>query len=71
MVWIIAAVIVIGLLMDSTLGKIILGIGVAGLGLWLLSWITDSDFLLTLVKLCGVALVVIVVGWIIKAIVDA
>ena len=35
MVWIIAAVIVIGLLMDSTLGKIILGIGVAGLGLWL------------------------------------
>ena len=71
MVLIIAAVIVIGLLMDSTLGKIILGIGVAGLGLWLLSWITDSDFLLTLVKLCGVALVVIVVGWIIKAIVDA
>lgn len=71
MVWIIVIAIVIGLLLDSKLGKIVLGAGVAALGLWLLSWITEIDFFLTLVKICGVAVVVIIVGLIIKAIVDA
>lgn len=71
MVWIIVIAIVIGLLLDSKLGKIVLCAGVAALGLWLLSWITEMDFFLTLVKICGVTVVVIIVGLIIKAIADA
>ena len=66
MVWLVVAVVILGLLMDSELGKFVLGTGVVALGLLLIGWIFDATLFFTLAKICAGLIVVIVAFLIIK-----
>ena len=66
--FLIAIVAIIGICMDSDTGKAILAVGVAAVGLWAISYITDIDLFYIFAKGCLVILVLILVFVVISAI---
>ena len=52
--------IVIGVLMDSDMGKIGLAAAALAVGFLILQWITGWEFLITLAKICAVGIVLLV-----------
>lgn len=64
MFWIVMIVIfaIIAACLDSVLGKIVFGAVVLAIGALFLYWITDTDFLITLAKWCGITIVVTLTG---------
>lgn len=64
MFWVIFVIVVIlfAMLMDSEVGKLAVGLGIAAIGLLLLKWITGWGFFVVLAKICAVLLVLIVIG---------
>ena len=60
--WVIAVIVIaiVGMCMDSDLGKIALAAGALALGCWLLEWILDLAFFGILAKICVAAVVLIV-----------
>lgn len=66
MIWIIVVVVIvvglIALLMESNIGKTIVSLGAAALGMLLMNWITDAELFVTLAKICGGAMIAIGIG---------
>ena len=54
--------------LETELGKVVIGLGVLGLGLLLLKWITGLSLLAVLAKGCAVVIVVLLVGSLVLAI---
>lgn len=71
MFWVIVTIIVafIAVSLDSILGKIVIGTAVVAIGLLLLRWITGLTLFVTLAKVCAVAIVLVIVGAILIAII--
>ena len=57
----IVAIIIISLLMESDSGKIILFMGVCGIGLLALSLLFDTSFFIFLAKACAAIIILIIV----------
>ena len=53
---------IIAVSLDTVNGKIVIGAGIAAIGLLVIKWITGFTFFVTLAKLCAVIMVVTVVG---------
>ena len=70
MFWIVLIIVVgiIAAMLDSAVGKIVLGCSVAAIGLLLLKLITGIAILVTLAKVCAVIIVVTVAGALLLAI---
>ena len=68
--FLIAIVAIIGICMDSDVGKSILAFVVAAVGLWAISYITDIDLFYIFAKGCLVILILIIVYAVIKSIFD-
>ncbi|MGN0467220.1 MAG: hypothetical protein ACI4GY_00660 [Acutalibacteraceae bacterium] len=64
MIWIILLIIcvIIAAILDSFLGKIVIGAAVVAIGFLLLSWITGMSLFITLAKACAVIIVVVIAG---------
>lgn len=70
MFWIaIIAVLFIAAVMDSPLGKVVMGAAVVAIGLLLLSLITGAELFVTLSKVCAVIIVGVIVWIILLAII--
>lgn len=71
MFWIVLIIIfaIFATVLDSTLGKIVIGAAVVAIGLLLLSWITGLSLLITLAKVCTIIIIVTIVGAILLAII--
>ena len=70
MSWIIIIIVllIIGAMLDSTLGKIIITAGVLAIACLIISKLLEITFFVTLAKICGVVIVIAIVGSILKAI---
>ena len=58
---------IIGASLKSLAGKFVLGAGALVVGLLIIQWITDIELFAGLAKLCGVAIVVVILWKIISA----
>ena len=70
MVWVVIGLAILGLLLDSDGGKFVLGAGVVALGFLFIKWISGMEIFLTLAKISGIALIVVLVFIIIASITD-
>ena len=59
--WIVAILVIIGMLLGEEAGCAVLSLGLIALAFLLLKWIFDWAFLLTLAKICAGLLIVIFV----------
>lgn len=66
--WIVGFIILMIIL--GSLGPIGIGVGVVGIGLLLIAWISGMSIFVTLAKVCAVIIVIIVVGAILAFIAD-
>lgn len=70
MFWIVLIIMfaVFATVLDSMLGKIVIGAAVTAIGLLLLYWITGLSFFIILAKICTIITVVTIVGAILRGI---
>ena len=70
MFWIVLIIMfaVFATVLDSMLGKIVIGAAVTAIGLLLLYWITGLSFFIILAKICAIITVVTIVGAILRGI---
>lgn len=68
--WVILFIVIaiVGACLDSGAGKLVLSAGALGIGFLIIRWITDIGFFASIAKLCGVAVIVVILWMIVSAI---